>query len=444
MNPYAPFTQRQIDYLHRCAISWFNVAEGGKRGGKNVLNILAWCIDLETHPDKFHLAAGVDQSSARINILECDGYGVKNYFGGRCKIGKFEKKDCLYIQTKVGQKVIFFAGGKKSGDDSSIKGYTYGTAYITEANECHPDFLQEVFDRTISSNCRKVYHDLNPKSPNHVYYKDVLQFHELQQKSDPTYGYNWGKFTLLDNLSISNEKLELVLKTYDKNTVHYERDILGNRKQADGLIYQRFANKPEAFHIKNHPLYQQRKQLPSFHRISLGVDFGGGSSHYAWCATGHTLDNSIVALASERHMLADKTPQEVEAMIITFCEKVEQKYGMISYCFPDNAQTSLCVGLKAALAKRFPHITVRYEYQKEEIADRINVTVRLMGAGKFWYTDDCMMLKEAFEQAVWDKKASEAEGKDVRLDNSTTPIDDLDAYEYSWMRWIRDYDKRLV
>ena len=34
MNNYAPFVQRQVDYLHRCLNSWFNVAEGGKRGGK--------------------------------------------------------------------------------------------------------------------------------------------------------------------------------------------------------------------------------------------------------------------------------------------------------------------------------------------------------------------------------------------------------------------------
>lgn len=437
MNSYSPFTQRQTNYLHKCDTSWFNVAEGGKRGGKNVLNTLAWCIDLETHPDRFHLVAGVDKSSARVNVLECDGFGVKNYFENRHRIGKFENKDCMYVQTKVGQKIIFFAGGKKAGDDSYIKGYTYGTAYVTEANECHMDFLQEVFDRTISSNRRKVYHDLNPKSPNHAYYKDVLDFHEAQQQHDELYGYNWAKFTLLDNLSISDDKLRDVLKTYDKGTVHWDRDIMGNRKQAEGLIYKRFANDPIKFRI-------DADKLPRFHRISVGVDFGGGSSNYAWVATGHTLDNSIVALASDRHMLADKTPQEVEAKIIEFCRRVEAKYGTISYIFPDVAQTSLCVGLREAINKALPHISVRIDGGKEPIEDRISVTVRLMGAEKFWYTDDCETLKDALEQAVWDKRAGELTGKDVRLDNGTTPIDDLDSLEYSFSRWIRDYDKRLI
>ena len=37
MNKPAPLSQRQYEYMQRCMISWFNVAEGGKRGGKNVL-----------------------------------------------------------------------------------------------------------------------------------------------------------------------------------------------------------------------------------------------------------------------------------------------------------------------------------------------------------------------------------------------------------------------
>lgn len=240
MNLPAPFTQRQVDYFNKCQISWFNIAEGGKRGGKNVLNTLAWCVELENHQNRFHLAAGVDQSSARINILECDGFGVKNYFDGRCKIGKFEKKDCLYINTRTGTKIIFFAGGKKDGDESYIKGYTYGTAYITEANECHQKFIQEVFDRTLSSKNRKIYHDLNPKAEGHWYYENILNFHEEKQRENPLYGYNYGHFTIADNMSISDENLRIKIDTYDKNSVWYQRDILGKRKQAEGLVYPMF------------------------------------------------------------------------------------------------------------------------------------------------------------------------------------------------------------
>lgn len=151
MNKPAPLSQRQYEYMRRCMHSWFNVAEGGKRGGKNVLATLIFCSLLETHKNKIHLVAGVSNATAKLNILDCDGYGLLNYFEGRCREGKYKDRDCVYVQTKTGEKVILVSGGGKDGDEKLIKGNTYGMAYVTEANECHPKFLKEVFDRTLSS-----------------------------------------------------------------------------------------------------------------------------------------------------------------------------------------------------------------------------------------------------------------------------------------------------
>ena len=173
MNEIAPLSKNQREYLQRVKNSWFNVAEGGKRGGKNVLNTLAYCLTLENHPDRLHLIAGVSQSTASINILDCDGFGLLNYFEGRCREGKYKNKDCVYVSTVTGEKIILVAGGGKNGDERYIKGNTYGTAYITEANECAESFIKEVFDRTLSSNDRKIFHDLNPKAPQHWYYRNT-------------------------------------------------------------------------------------------------------------------------------------------------------------------------------------------------------------------------------------------------------------------------------
>ena len=87
-----------------CFDHWFNVAEGGKRGGKNVLITMAYCTILEKHPSRIHLIAGVSTATARLNILDCDGFGLKNYFEGRCREGTYQNRDCLYIQTATGEK----------------------------------------------------------------------------------------------------------------------------------------------------------------------------------------------------------------------------------------------------------------------------------------------------------------------------------------------------
>ena len=239
MNIPAPFSENQNAFFWRCFNSWLNVAEGGKRGGKNVLITLAYCAILEKHPSKIHLIAGVSTSTARLNILDCDGYGMLNFFEGRCRPGQYQNRDCLYVRTPTGEKIVLVSGGGKDRDERLIKGNTYGTAYITEANECHPNFIQEVFDRTISSPDRKVFHDLNHKAPGHWYY-DILDFHERQQDVDLRYGYNYGHFTIADNMSISDDQLRRILKTYDKDSTWYKRDILGQRCIADGLVYPMF------------------------------------------------------------------------------------------------------------------------------------------------------------------------------------------------------------
>ena len=51
-----------------------------------------------------------------------------------------------------------------------------------------------------------------------------------------------------------------------------------------------------------------------------------------------------------------------------------------------------------------------------------------MGAGRFFITDDCKTLENAFCDAIWNKEVKE---KDERLDDGSTDIDSLDAFEYT-------------
>ena len=50
-----------------------------------------------------------------------------------------------------------------------------------------------------------------------------------------------------------------------------------------------------------------------------------------------------------------------------------------------------------------------------------------MGAGRLFLTEDCKSLELAFSDAVWDKEAL----LDERLDDGSTDIDSLDAFEYT-------------
>lgn len=432
MNYPAPFSENQSAFFWRCLDNWFNVAEGGKRGGKNVLITMAYCAILEKHPSKLHLVAGVSTTTARLNILDCDGYGVSNYFEGRCREGQYKNRDCLYVNTPTGEKIILVSGGGKDRDERLIKGNTYGTAYITEANECHPNFIKEVFDRTISSPDRKVFHDLNPKAPGHWYYEDVIGFHEQQQLTDPDYGYNYGHFDISDNMSISDAQLRKILKTYDKNSVWYKRDILGQRCPADGLVYQYFADHTDEFLIDD-PLKWCEKNGHRITTVMIGVDFGGTGSANKFQATGITGRGTVIAL-DEEYIKRDIDPDALNKAFSLFVQRVSAVYGA-SQTRADSAEQILIRGLTHTVQKDRLRTTVKNAI-KGEINNRIRLSILLMAQKRFYISRKCPHLVSALQTAVYDPKKMD----DTRLDDGTSDIDSLDAFEYSIEPWAKQLE----
>ena len=95
--------------------------------------------------------------------------------------------------------------------------------------------------------------------------------------------------------------------------------------------------------------------------------------------------------------------------------------------FWDNAETVLGNSIRNVVEKEFPWIAVK-QAKKKAITDRIRCTVKLMGAGRFFITSDCQSLKIALSEAVWNKDVKD---KDERLDDGSTDIDSLDAFEYT-------------
>lgn len=416
INTPAPFTQNQVDYLHRTMTSWYNVAEGGKRGGKNVLQVLAFCMALQNHPNKLHLIAGVSQTTAKLNIVDCDGFGLMNFFDGKCKQGKYNDRSALFVQTKTGEKIILVSGGAKDGDEKYIKGNTYGMAYVTEANECHPNFIQEVFDRTLSSADRKIFHDLNPKAESHWYYTDVLDFHQEKQRRDRNYGYNYGHFTIADNLSIDDEKLRNTLKTYQKGTVWYERDILGRRKTAQGIIFPNFASDQTPYIIKQEDLPKR------FRSIECGFDIGGNGSAYAMTCTGQGYDGIQYKLKAEKRQADKMSMDDVEGFVTEFCDYVEKKYDVridsINCDHIDVIINTINDNTKYSAGKCY----------KPPLQDRVFLYSKLFKTQRVKFVEDeCEDLIGELCELVFDPKSEDA----IYLDDGSYQIDCWDSNIYS-------------
>ena len=248
--------------------------------------------------------------------------------------------------------------------------------------------------------------------------------------------------------------VEQLCREYD-GTIYYDRLILGLWKRADGSIYKKFADHPEAFRCRivgrpgsNPDCKEFRKQ--DIVSIEVGLDFGGNKSGHAFVARGYTDGyRDVVALKSRRIMAKEKDdPIDSNRLDELFCDFVQdvidqyadvvRHWDTIEYCnvetvFWDNAETVLGNSIRNAVGKRFPWISVR-PAKKKRVNDRINATVRLMGAGRFFLTDDCESLKTAFSDAVWNREKQD----DERLDDGSTDIDSLDAFEYTIERDLKE------
>lgn len=437
MNNYAPFNQKQVNYLRKTNNCWFNVAHGGKRGSKNVLNALCFCILLENHKDKLHLVAGVSIATVKLNIIDCNGYGIMNYFSGRCREGKYKNKDCLYVRCADGQeKILIISGGAKDGDEKYIKGNTYGMAYVTEANECHPKFLKEVMDRTISSSNRKIFHDLNPKPPSHWYYTDILDFHEQQQKLDENYGYNYEHFNIFDNMSIKDEQLRTILKTYDKSSIWYKRDILGQRIANAGILFDLIANNKER--------YITRDKITGI--ITTGVDFGKNGSKHAFCSQviSRSYKNVQVLRSDETDCSNQDEIQDTDGIgvklsqlkigFLKHIKYVLSHYGKIDYVFADSAEPGYIDFLQQCLINEGIHIPVKPSI-KIEIKDRIHLIGVLLMQDRLTFIDgETKEVVKGLQEATQDDNADE----DRWLDDGTSDIDILDAFDYGIEQWTRE------
>lgn len=391
MNYPAPFSENQNGFFWRCFDHWFNVAEGGKRGGKNVLITTAYCAILEKHPSKLHLIAGVSSTTAQLNILDCDGYGLMNYFEGRCREGKYKDRNCLYLDTPAGEKIVLVSGGGKNGDERLIKGNTYGTAYITEANECHPNFIKEVFDRTMSSPNRKIFHDLNPKSPGHWYYEDILRIHEEKQASNPDYGYNYGHFDISDNMSISDAQLRQILQTYDRGSVWYKRDILGQRCVAEGLVYPGFH---DGCMFDDLPWQAAQRG-----RWYISIDYGTVNPFSAglWCVY-----QGIGYRAAEYYYDSRREGERLDDD--AYYEAVERLAG-------DRKIERIIIDPSAASFKETIRKNGRFSCMDADnsVLDGIRVTNTLITAGKIKVHRSCAGFKEEIQSYIWDMDSAEDE-----------------------------------
>ena len=424
-------SKKQNEYIINATHRW-NIKSGAVRSGKSFVDtayIVPKRIRERDGLPGLNVIMGVSKESIERNVLQ----PMREIYTSDL-IGNINNRNV----ARVCGEDVYCLGAEKVSQVAKIQGasikYCYGDE-IAKWNKEVFQMLKSRLDKTYScfdGAC-------NPEHPTH-WLKEFIDNVELDIYLQ--------KYTIFDNPFLDPEFVKQLCKEYD-GTIYYDRLILGLWKRADGSIYKRFADNPEAFRCEIVDNLSQESEHKQFRKeditsIEIGLDFGGNQSGHSFVARGYT-DNyrGVIALKSRRIMAKDEK-EDIDSNRLNelFCEFVQEviddysvcvKSGdYVQYCnvesvFWDNAETVLGNSIRNAVEKEFPWIAVK-PAKKRPINDRIRCTVKLMGDGRFFITKDCESLQTAFSDAVWDK---EAVGKDERLDDGSTDIDSLDAFEYT-------------
>lgn len=454
--PYR-FSDIHLDYIRKCQDNTYNILEGAVRSGKTVDHVLAFAKELCDTPDKFHLATGSTMANAKLNIGDANGFGLEHIFRGQCRWTSYKDNDALAIRgpyTNFKEKIVIFAGGGSSASYQKIRGNSYGMWIATEINLHHDNTIKEAFNRTIASHRRKIFWDLNPEHPKApIYAQYIDKYAEKAQKGILKGGYNYAHMTLFDNINISEERREEIISQYDPDSIWYIRDILGERTIAEGLIYNKLATsiaaKDGKFRIEK-KIAQAMARSGKIIHINIGVDFGGNGSGHAFVATGELQGyEKLIILKSRRYLegeydpdtgkkILDIDPKALDELFIRFIEAVTKEYGFITKVYADSAESVLIRGFRTALVQSGHGDIKVVNAMKSKITDRIFATTALTAMNRLLITEDCESFEQAASMAVWDPKSLDLE----RLDDGTSDIDTLDAFEYSFERDISKFLRR--
>lgn len=398
------YTDKQLEYLSSCSHRW-NIKTGATGSGKSWIDYAVVIPQrlINLRGEGHAIILGNTQGTAIRNILE-----PMREIWGEALVGPVSSDNAAML---FGRKV-YVMGADNRRHVARIQGMTIEYAYGDEV----PTWNEGVFTMLKSRlRCRHSAFDGtgNPDAPQHWFKKFLDSGADIYVQHS----------TIFDNPTLPPEFVENLCREY-AGTVYYQRFILGLWVAAEGVVYRLFADDPERFILDDLP------DGDAVRNAVIGVDFGGGTSAHAFCCTGFTIKGRLVVLDEYREKAA-LTPDKLAQDFVDFVRRCKARW-VVTDCWCDSAEQTLINGLRAASAAAGLGLNIG-NAMKRAINDRIRATCILMGAGRFFVARKCRETIDALKSALWDsKKITE----DVRLDDGTTNIDNLDAMEYSFEREI--------
>lgn len=388
----------------------WNIKTGATRSGKTYLDYYLIPRRIRAcNGSGLILLLGNTKGTLERNILE----PMRSIWGGLVGNIGSDNKVNLFGRN------CYALGADKVNQVTKIQGAGFEYVYGDEITTWHTDVFQMLKSRLDKPNsCFDG--TCNPDNPNH-WFKAFL---------DGDADIYHQHYTIDDNPFLTPQFVDNLKREY-AGTVYYDRFILGLWTAAEGLIYRQFADREDDYLAKN----LDSDYLKDVEFVSVGVDFGGTRSLTAFVASAVHRNFSKITAVADYHIKgrkgdidADRLCQEFVGFVQRLRTKFPQLY--IRYVFADSEAQYLINSLRAAVRRNGLGIEIA-DSAKYKITDRIIAANTLLNTGRMLISKDCEILRGGLRSAAWDKNR-----QDARLDNFSSDIDILDAFEYSWERFI--------
>ena len=413
MTQTIELSKKQTEYVRNANHRW-NLKIGATQCGKTYIDtqylIPDRIIERLGKPGLVFIT-GVDKGTIQRNVIE----PLQEIWGDDLvtDIGSNN------ISTMFGEKVHCI-GADNVGRVRKFRGPRIKYLYIDEI----VDINQEVFE-LLKSRLSFEYSCCdasgNPQSRTHYIKKFIESGADVYTQH----------YTLFDNPFLPQNYVENLCKEY-KGTVYYNRYILGQWCNAEGLIFQQIANNYERY-------ITEEVQLNSI--ISIGIDWGGNKSKHSITATKISRNfKSVQCLKSDTMKATGTNTKQVFRWMINFIKEIQDKYGTVSFIFADSAEQVLNNSLDGVLKENGINLIVQ-DSLKIEIKNRIELINRLLNLDSMTFIKgQTQTIIVALQTALYDDKAKDDRWID---DGETSDIDSLDSFWYSFEYWYEQISYSL-
>ena len=403
-------SEKQADYINNANHRW-NGKVGATQCGKtyvDTLYVIPNRITERIGKKGLNFIVGVSKETIQRNVIE----PLQEIYTSDVVTDISSDNTCKIFGEKV-----YCIGADNVGRVRKFRGPRVKYLYIDEAYDINKEVF-ELLKSRLSFEYSCCDFAGNPQDPNHWFEKFINSDIDIYLQ----------RYAIFDNPFLPETYVEQLCKEY-QGTVYYNRYILGQACNAEGIIFKPIAN-DETRYITNEIINGM---------IIIGIDWGGNTSSHSITATKIARDYSKIQVLSSDKLKATGTNTKVLfSWINDFIQKIEDKYGHPQGIFCDSAEQGLNNSLRSELKFNIPII----DSIKTKIKDRIEAIIRLLNSDRISFVEnDTKTCIEALKTALYDDKAKDESWID---DGETSDIDSLDSFVYSWEKWMTALMRKKV